>query len=218
FVREVIAGVILLVAFLVAMAFLPSWLPGPFTVLFLASFALVLAFAKPPLARWVEREFLGYNETVDAQEERIGSEVRAVTQPEELGPRTSEILRKELEAEWVEISASDRRHPITRIDIPGSSMHLLLGPRIGGRPYMSRELRVARTAALQFAAQHHQLSQNELRELTTRAQMRALQAQINPHFLFNTLNVLSNLIHTDSHKAKRVTEEMADIFRYALDS
>jgi len=83
---------------------------------------------------------------------------------------------------------------------------------------MSRELRVARTAALQLAAHQHQLGQHELRELTARAQMRALQAQINPHFLFNTLNVLSNLIHTNPAKAERITEGLAGIFRYALES
>src|SRR5262249_26527492 len=48
--------------------------------------------------------------------------------------------------------------------------------------------------------------------------MRALQAQINPHFLFNTLNVLASLIHSNPPKAERVTEELADVFRYALES
>src|SRR5207244_11404661 len=77
---------------------------------------------------------------------------------------------------------------------------------------------LARTAALQLAAHHHQLMQHEMRELTARAQMRTLQAQINPHFLFNTLNVLANLIHSNPSKAERVTEELADVFRYALES
>ena len=45
-------------------------------------------------------------------------------------------------------------------------------------------------------------------ELTSRAQIRALQAQIRPHFLFNTLNVLSKLIHTDPRKAEDLTEEL----------
>src|SRR5207237_9656380 len=104
------------------------------------------------------------------------------------------------------------------LEIPGSGLWLSVGPRIGGRHYMSRQLRIARAAVLQLAAHHHQLSQHELREVTARAQMRALQAQINPHFLFNTLNVLANLIHSNPGKAEHVTEELADIFRYALES
>jgi LytS/YehU family sensor histidine kinase len=83
---------------------------------------------------------------------------------------------------------------------------------------MSRELRILRSAELQLAAHHHHLSQHEMRAVATRAQMRALQAQINPHFLFNTLNVLASLIQSDPEKAERVTEELADIFRYALES
>src|SRR5262249_16116656 len=50
------------------------------------------------------------------------------------------------------------------------------------------------------------------------AQIRALQAQIRPHFLFNTLNVLSNLIHTDPRKAEDLTEELASVFRYTIDA
>jgi LytS/YehU family sensor histidine kinase len=45
-----------------------------------------------------------------------------------------------------------------------------------------------------------------------------LQAQIRPHFLFNTLNVLSNLIHADPRKAEDLTEELAAVFRYTLEA
>jgi two-component system LytT family sensor kinase len=48
--------------------------------------------------------------------------------------------------------------------------------------------------------------------------MRALQAQINPHFLFNTLNVLANLIQDNPERAERVTEQLAEVFRYVLES
>jgi LytS/YehU family sensor histidine kinase len=94
---------------------------------------------------------------------------------------------------------------------------------------MSRQLRLGQTTALQLAAQFERvsreeferqqlISQHELRELTSRAQIRALQAQIRPHFLFNTLNVLSNLIHVDPRKAEDLTEELAAVFRYTLDA
>ena len=45
-----------------------------------------------------------------------------------------------------------------------------------------------------------------------------LQAQINPHFLFNSLNTLSSLIHEDKALAAEYTRELADVYRYVLDS
>lgn len=44
----------------------------------------------------------------------------------------------------------------------------------------------------------------------------ALKAQINPHFLFNSLSLLSSLVSIDSHKAKRFIIELASIYRYIL--
>src|SRR5205085_1498556 len=136
----------------------------------------------------------------------------------EFSARVAEILANELEAEWVRIDSTPATDAVHRFEIVGSGFWLSAGPRIGGRQYMSRELRIGRAAALELAAHHHYLTQHEMRELTARAQIRALQAQINPHFLFNTLNVLANLIHSNPAKAERVTEELAEIFRYALES
>src|SRR5665213_706901 len=51
---------------------------------------------------------------------------------------------------------------------------------------------------------------------TARAQARALQSQINPHFFFNTLNTISALIDDDSAAAKRTLGQLADMFRYTL--
>jgi len=211
FIREVISGVILLVAFVIAISLSKFFL-------WITTCAVLLTYSKAPLTRWVERRFVGYAEPVEEQEERIGKAIRALTQMHEFGPRVSEILAGELEAEWVDISSNPRSDASHRFAISGSGLWLSVGARIGGRQYMSRHLRIARTAALQLAAHHHQLSQHELRDATARAQIRALQAQMNPHFLFNTLNVLANLIHSNPFKAERVTEEFADIFRYALES
>ena len=48
------------------------------------------------------------------------------------------------------------------------------------------------------------------------AELRALRAQINPHFLFNTLNSIAALIHSRPNEAEHVVEELADLFRYTL--
>jgi LytS/YehU family sensor histidine kinase len=58
----------------------------------------------------------------------------------------------------------------------------------------------------------------ELREAATRAELRALHAQVQPHFLFNALNALSYLIETDAGAAQRFTERLADMLRYTVEA
>lgn len=49
-------------------------------------------------------------------------------------------------------------------------------------------------------------------------QISLLKSQINPHFLFNTLNSISTLMHSSKDQARKVITQLSDIFRYALDS
>jgi signal transduction histidine kinase len=49
-----------------------------------------------------------------------------------------------------------------------------------------------------------------------RAELRALQAQVNPHFLFNTLNSIAALIAENPAAAEDLTTQLADVFRYVL--
>ncbi|HPR17669.1 MAG TPA: histidine kinase [Candidatus Cloacimonadota bacterium] len=55
-------------------------------------------------------------------------------------------------------------------------------------------------------------------EKKTKAELRALVAQINPHFLFNTLNSISSLIHLDPDQADEMIQKLSDVFRYSLQS
>ena len=61
-----------------------------------------------------------------------------------------------------------------------------------------------------------QTRERELTELAATAQLAALRAQINPHFLFNSLNSIAQLIHADPEKAEACVERLGDIFRYIL--
>src|SRR5262249_17933728 len=58
----------------------------------------------------------------------------------------------------------------------------------------------------------------ELREMATRAELRALHAQVQPHFLFNALNALSYLTEVDPTPAQRLTERLADMLRYSVQA
>ena len=52
--------------------------------------------------------------------------------------------------------------------------------------------------------------------LKAKAELTALRAQLNPHFLFNTLNSLLGLIDQNSEDAKKAITQLADMLRYAL--
>src|SRR5436309_3137427 len=57
-----------------------------------------------------------------------------------------------------------------------------------------------------------------IRSELERAALRALRAQVNPHFLFNALNSIAALIASDPPRAEVMTERLAEVFRYALRS
>ena len=58
--------------------------------------------------------------------------------------------------------------------------------------------------------------EQDLRALATQAELKALKAQINPHFLFNTLNAIAQLVHTNPTLAEATVERLAKMLRYAL--
>lgn len=73
-----------------------------------------------------------------------------------------------------------------------------------------------------LAYYYHHNSKKHQKQLTTYNQalsegrINQLKAQLNPHFLFNNLNVLDQLIEEDKHKASDFLNEFADIYRYVL--
>ncbi len=58
----------------------------------------------------------------------------------------------------------------------------------------------------------------QLKKLHLQTQFEGLKSQINPHFLFNSLNSLSSLIEEDAGQAERFVEEMSSVYRYLLRS
>jgi len=57
----------------------------------------------------------------------------------------------------------------------------------------------------------------ELVQQTYDAKLTALRSQINPHFLFNTLNSIGELVHESADRAEAAVEKLAFIFRYTLN-
>ena len=55
-------------------------------------------------------------------------------------------------------------------------------------------------------------------ELAARMELKALQAQINPHFLFNTINTIASYTRTDPNKARTMLREFAVYYRRLLEN
>ena len=60
------------------------------------------------------------------------------------------------------------------------------------------------------------LESETLKKETSEAQYEALRKQINPHFLFNSFNVLSSVIETDQKLAVHFVEQLSKVYRYLL--
>lgn len=65
---------------------------------------------------------------------------------------------------------------------------------------------------------HSAIETRELKKANLQLQYDSLKGQIQPHFLFNTLNTLIGLMKTDIPKAIHFTEEMARVYRYLLQA
>ena len=57
----------------------------------------------------------------------------------------------------------------------------------------------------------------DLEKLKTKAELDALQAKINPHFLYNSLNSIASLVHLDPDKAEQMTLLLSKLFRYVTN-
>ena len=56
----------------------------------------------------------------------------------------------------------------------------------------------------------------ELKRMSAQAELQLVKNQVNPHFLFNNLNVLSSLIMQNNAEANRFIEEFSKVYRYIL--
>ncbi|MFH0991734.1 MAG: histidine kinase [bacterium] len=62
----------------------------------------------------------------------------------------------------------------------------------------------------------HELHTMKLKQQLTQAELQALKMQLHPHFLFNTLNAISSLMHKNVDDADRVLTRLGDLLRYSL--
>ncbi len=67
-------------------------------------------------------------------------------------------------------------------------------------------------------SENEMLKNAQLARAKVEAELEALKNQIDPHFIFNSLNTLSHLIEVKPHRAKQFNDNLADVYRYILQN
>jgi two-component system LytT family sensor kinase len=138
---------------------------------------------------------------------------------------TSNLPPGFLEGEIVETDDADALVPIATA---GRVSHVLRVTTGYGRPgLVTLDLNFLRTVATQHGSRldalvrEREAIDRESREAllvqqVTEAELRALRAQINPHFLFNSLNTIADLTVRDPARAEAMSLRLAAVFRHVL--
>jgi hypothetical protein len=179
----------------------------------LATAALMLAspFLVRTLEAIVDKAILKRPDYAQASQ-KLDQSFRRATDPDQLVGTALDSLRETLhvEARWIE-----------------SSRQFEVSVTHEARTLMQRERDFVESVRLQLEhrldAMHFDteqrallLREERLQRLLTEAELKALRTQVDPHFLFNTLNTIADLISTNPEQAERMTERLAECFRYAL--
>ena len=236
-------AVLMMVSILVLGVYLAATLPwvdlvpaGPgrpwLVAVALAPVAMVLPWLVARVESWLDRIWLGREFTpVEAVKHVLAAMQPATDEPSLVA--ATEARLGEIFGTGIAVVAGDTpiSNAAVEVDVamPVSSqrMRIAVLKTPGMRRILSEDLAMLRSLAgvfgfmlenirLQRRRQEQDQLAQELRLQSSRSELKALRAQINPHFLFNALNAIASLIHSDPARADEVVEQLAEVFRYTL--
>jgi signal transduction histidine kinase len=204
--------------------------PGRLTIILLLTPLWLLApWADSALARVVDRLFLRRRYSPLEAERLVLRELQLAATEDDLRCRAERSLSDvfgcvaAVQFGWPAAQTGDEGMAAV---MPGLGQ-VVLRPRASGIPYMTDDRRLLDSLArslgvvlenVRFREQQgrQQEREQQLRLLATRAELKALRAQINPHFLFNALNTVAGFLPSQPEMADYAIEQLAQIFRYTL--
>jgi signal transduction histidine kinase len=138
---------------------------------------------------------------------RYFAKMLGILNPLDTFPNPSQISPKlllQIQSEFYKLDFT-WEHLVSNMIIGGSGLFLIAIVRAG---YKTKHY-------IESAEQAEQLAQ--LKAQNTRSHLRALQARINPHFLYNALNNIAGLTHEKPDQAEQMAVSLATLFREALN-
>ena len=214
--------------------------PGPFAVALLLACWVLTAVLYPALRRavtlFVDTILLGRRDFAELRTTLAGS-LQACDTVEAVLDRTSEAVATAMNAErvwWVheQTASAPGEFVTTDVAVPTTEpprVALRVGALVGGRRLLSDDRAFLDQAALLAARRvdavrlslerfDQRLRQEEIERLATEAELRALRAQINPHFLFNALTTIGYLIESAPPRALKTLLRLTSLLRSVLKS
>jgi hypothetical protein len=159
-----------------------------------------------------------YAELCSAIENRLES----IESADDVLAKTSVALARPLSAAGIRwTSAADVPEGENAILIPTAEpprYAIVIGSLEGGRRLLSDDSAMLREIAIIAARRIDAIRMAQIRSLTAEAELRALRAQLNPHFLFNALNTISYLIGTAPERAQGTLLKLTSLLRAVLRS
>ena len=203
-----------------------DWSRPWFTALLLTPLWLAAPWIYRRLADAIDRIWLRRRFTSAEAERHFAGAVQSAASEEELRTRAADSLREIFQAP-AQVCFETSEPPKVAGGLPAllenrgaPSGWIALDPRPNSIPYLSDDHRLlqslARTLGVVLDNVRFRGREEHLRLLAGRAELRALRAQINPHFLFNALNAIAGLIPSDPQLADETVEQLAQVFRYTL--
>jgi hypothetical protein len=200
-----------------------------------AGTALLFPACRRAVSRFVDSVVLKRADYV-ALLSHLASDVQRDESAEAVLDHACEVVARSLTATSVtwEARPLDRQSELKARDVAiwtGESPHYVLsiGQLAGGRRLLSDDLAMLERAAFVVARRidalrltgeryERMLQEREMRTLATEAELRALRAQINPHFLFNALTTIGYLIQQTPSRALKTLLDLTTLLRSVLRS
>src|SRR5262245_61349873 len=120
FIRYATPGLLLLTVLVGGVAAGLRWGHPNVLPLWLVTLSISLMYVKEPFARWVERTVMGFDESIESQENRIGIAIRSLVRREQFSEWVSEVLAPEMNAHWAHFDSTRRADAVSVFEVPGS--------------------------------------------------------------------------------------------------
>jgi two-component sensor histidine kinase len=204
------------------MAFVTPWM----TALTLMPLAIAIPWIYARLSAWIDRAWLGRRFSPVTAAANFAESVHGAISERDLLERAQASLSYIFQSKAC----------IERGDAPAEPGGLSAGmawgtvrilPRADEVPFLSEDAELLKMLAhtlgsvlesqsLRGEKTRQQQREQQLALNATQSELKALRAQINPHFLFNALNTITALIPRRPGQAEQTVEQLAEVFRYTV--